>query len=222
MRKKKEITPSSSQNNIMYAVDNDARIADHIREVKNYATADDAVLSWLVGCYEEAVKDKRLDGPKHAVEIFWKKVSEVAPDTLKAVLNRARLPYIEHALDNIRPLDFDQLQAVQELVKMNPAILRLPFIQDTFINLLRTHTYTSEGGGDELRNIWKGFLHTRPCGKVKHAPDAIADLVTMAVEKGETRVSAYDTVASGLGVGERFVREIAGEKGKRGRPKSGK
>lgn len=221
MKKKDEITPSKRRNPAIYAFDIDAGIEDHIRGVKNYATADDTVLGFLVNCYEDALKDKRLDGPKHAVEIFWKKVGEFAPDALKAILHRARLPYIEHPLDNISSIDTDQTQAVQELVKMNAAIIRVPFVQDTFINLLRTHTYTSDGGGDELRNLWTGFLHTRPCGKIKHNHDAIADLVTMAVEKGETRVSAYNTVALGLGVGERFVREIASKKGKRGRPKNG-
>lgn len=239
MRKKTNGPFSTRPKGAVYAVDPDAGLDAHTAAYKGGAPADDLLLDFLVDKYEDALKSPYLKGPEHAEAMFWEDVKGLAAEGL---LTQAELDIMNRAKSG-------DLRAVQGLVKANSRIIRLPFVQDSLINVLRQQKYSTEKNGPALKYKWEDFLHARPKGKVMYAPENIIFLVErardilnregdddeediiesradvmVAIEKAtaagdDIKPDEYEAVAKELKISVDKVKKMTAIKGLRGRPK---
>jgi hypothetical protein len=196
-----------------------------IKQTKEFTTADDDMLRALVYSYENALKEGK--GPQEAIADFWKTVQVAFKEGLLSEEEHEILINANKAGKNaanafIKPVGIKYIRSVQILVKANPVVLKLPFVRDTLINVLRRQKYTLEGSV-ALKDIWFDFLHRRPKGKMNHSPEALRRLIEQAKRVGVKPVDAYATIGEAMGVSEDSLKKKTSVKGRRGRPlKKGK
>src|SRR3990170_4616398 len=111
----KKPIPFSGNQHPIYASDIEAPLTVDIEKTIGYATGDDHILGYLVKVYEEALRDKRWGGAKHAICIFWNEVERYRKEGLLSeeeakILYTAKLEYIEHPVDNIPEINLKQIK----------------------------------------------------------------------------------------------------------------
>lgn len=203
----------------IYAVDyyDDAPLKAHADAYKQAAPNDDYILEALIGVYEKSLASLELEGPEHAVHFFWQAVKEYASNKQ---LTDAELKILYKAKEG-------NLCAIQTLVKANSRMLRLPFVQDAMIALLKEQKYSTEKNGPTIKDRWTGFLCTRPKGKIMYAEDDIAFLVEVASDNINTKIicdadaalTPHEAVAKELKISVDKVKKMTARKGAMGRPK---
>lgn len=195
------------------------------------ATADDDILRSLVFHYEKVLKNGESPGEalNGVEEIALKAVEKGlwAADNLEILrqameggdlAKKAMNPVTKGLNEREKVSLSDGIHAVQILVKENPVVIKLPFIQNVMINLLRVQKYGAKPL--DTRDVWNGFLHSRPKKKILHSPVALRRLVKRAGEDGKP-VDAYHKVGEVFGVSESFLKKATASKGRGpGRPKS--
>lgn len=201
------------------------------------ATADDDVLRSLVFQYEEALKEGKNQRealekvwsvavkakemgmwPEETVQIIWWafEAGELAHKALNPVLD---------VLNNYEArLLARGINAAQELVKANPVVLRLPFIQEVMMYILKERKYGQKPS--DMRALWGGFLARRHgLEKLTGSPESYRRLVKKAKDDG-VKVDSDDDTAEGLaavayrlGVSESKLTKYTADKTRgRGRP----
>lgn len=203
-----------------------------IRRTKRSATADDDVLGrCLVFQYENAIKEGkstkealgRVEAKaREAVEkglwtkenlyTLWQAIEggELARQALNAVTGGP-------SEDKMYPF----ICAVQVLVKENPVVLRLPFIQDALIYILHNQKYSADPV--RMKDLWVDFLHKRPKGKILHSPGSLKRLINKVKKEGVKPVDAHAAIGEAMGKSESFLKKATASKGRGpGRAKKGK
>ena len=188
---------------------------------KESTTADSDILRALVYSYEHTLEKKK--GPKKAIAEFWETVHKayekklLSEEEYEILINASEAGEIASSA-YIKPVGIKYIRSVQILVKANPVVLKLPFVRDSMINILRRQKYTSRSS-TSLKDAWLNFLHKRPKGKILHSKESLKRLVNLAVESGLKPVDVYYEVGKALGIGEESLKKMTSIAGRRGRPR---
>jgi hypothetical protein len=170
-----------------------------IGQVKG-GTADDNMLDYFVRQYEGRVREQQ----KKAISEFWQDVRRALE---KGLLSDEEMEILHKA-------KYDDIKAIQYLVKANPNVVKLPFIHNAMIQILHKQKYSGEGTLD-AKDAWQNFLHQRPKGKKMYSRESLRGLI----EKGKQEGSELADICEWIGVSEDYLKKKTAIKGRKGRPK---
>lgn len=192
-----------------------------IQAVKESHTGDDAFLGLLVWNYE---RDAVQHGKIKALQNFFSSVDSLHREGVLSKKERELIVLAEAAGDVDEKTLISEskyLRAVQELVKANAEVIRLPFIQNAMITMLRAQKYGSKPL--YVRDKWSDFLHKRPKKKTMHSTESLRRLLRAARDSKVKAIDAPAIIGKGLGISEDSIKKLTREKGgKPGRPKKSK
>lgn len=114
------------------------------------------------------------------------------------------------------------LKSIQFLVRKDPNVIYLPFVQEKMIDILLQYKWDSPSGNRKIdirELIWPGFLPDRPGGKLHFNEDYLNSLMRLYMRSGANKARACRIVADEHKISfERLYRRL-NHAGKKGRPK---
>jgi hypothetical protein len=117
------------------------------------------------------------------------------------------------------------LKSIQFLVRRDPNVIYLPFVQEKMMDILLQYKWDRPSGDmkiDIREVIWPGFLPERPGGKLHFNEYYLNCLKEWYMRSGATKARACRIIADEHKISfDRLYRRL-GHAGKRGRPKKDK
>ena len=111
------------------------------------------------------------------------------------------------------------LEAIQKLIHKKPEVIRMPFIAEALINILRAYKYRSKVTNSGLEKAWNSLLPIREHKGSPVTQRQMDLLIQKEMDRGANITESRKKVAKKLHSDERSTRRKSTLKGYPGRPK---
>lgn len=179
--------------------------------IKKRETKDSLVLEILI---VQFVETSKKEGEIPALIEFWQLVEKLR----KEGVNKSPPLLTPEMYSVLEKASRGDLKACQIIVRAHPDTIRLPFIMDIMVELIRKVKY-ARSDVPTLRDKWSQFLPSRPSRDIPYSEKSVRGLSKMVKQDKRVKLPT-DKTGELLGISGESVRRasIKPERG-RGRPK---